>query len=303
MLESPGSRFDVGGFARMFWRDGGETPEAREEEAQEEHSGPIEIERDAPRPATILRVAGELEERGGKILELFKEVRSPLGEMVLPIHLRQDDRDFFVEVATAAWDPRSTNEALERAAVLRGSEHAGAGLEMVSAYPIPAEVEFFFGRSPAALLQLDLLRVTPDRPETSASLFREVGSKHWGVELAYEPGYLPLVEELLMAALEGDEVHPEPPVSEGLVVGLGCFLGETIRRNAGLRGAWLPAEEWGEGPLVEVGDLVLDPVGKARAFLNEGPEESLAFYADYVLEQLGEGGSGANGQDRTGDRP
>lgn len=284
----------------MFWRDGGDTPE----EIREERSGPIEIERDASRPATILRVAGEFEERGGKILELFKEVISPLGEVVIPIHLRQEDRDFFVEVATTAWDSRSTNEALERAAVLRSSEHAGAGLEMVSAYPVPAEVEFFFGRSPAALLQLDLLRVTPERPEASAGLFREIGSKHWGVELAYESGYLPLVEELLMAALQGDEAHPDPPISEWLVVGLGCFLGETIRRNAGSPGArWLPAEEWGEGPLVEVEDLILDPVGKARAFLSEGPEESPAFYADYVLEQLGKGGSAAGGQDRTGDRP
>jgi hypothetical protein len=287
----------------MFWRDGGDTPEAREEEASEEHSRPIEIERDAPRPATILRVAGELEERGGKILELFKEVSSPYGEVVLPIHLRQRERDFFVEVATAEWDPRSTNEALERAAVLRGSEHARAGLEIVSAYPVPTEVKFFFGRSPSALLQLDLLRVTPDRPEASAGLFREIGSKHWGVELAYEPGYLPLVEELLLAALEGDEAHPDPPVSEGLVVGLGCFLGETIRRNAGSQGAWLPAEDWGEGPLVEVEDFVLDPVGKAKAFLSEGREESPAFYADYVLEQLGKDGSGVGGQGRAGDRP
>jgi hypothetical protein len=303
MLESSRSRFDVGGITRMFWRDGGDTPEAREEEAREERSRPIEIQRDAPRPATILRVAGELEERGGKILELFKEINSPHGEVVLPIHLRQGDRDFFLEVATAPWDARSTSEALERAAVLRGSEHGGAGLEMVSAYPVPAEVEFFFGQSPGALLQLDLLRVTPDRPQASAGLFREIGSKHWGVELAYEPGYLPLVEELLMAALEGDEAFPDPPVSEGLVVGLGCYLGETIRRNAGSQGAWLPAEDWGEGPLVEVEDFVLDPVGKARAFLKEGPEESLAFYADYVLEQLGKDGSEVGGQGRAGNRP
>jgi len=34
--------------------NGGDTPEAREEEAREERSRPIEIERDAPRPATIL---------------------------------------------------------------------------------------------------------------------------------------------------------------------------------------------------------------------------------------------------------
>jgi hypothetical protein len=54
---------------------------------------------------------------------------------------------------------------------------------------------------------------------------------------------LPLLEELLIAALEGNEAHPNPPVSEGLVVGLGCFMGETIRCSAGSHGAWLPAEE------------------------------------------------------------
>jgi hypothetical protein len=270
----------------MFWRDGGETPEAGGEEARDEHSGPIEVERDAPRPATILRVAGELEERGGKILELFKEIESPLGSMVLPIHVRQDDRDFFVEVETGPWDSRRSDEALGRAAILRTSEHAEADLEILSGYPVPAEVEFFFSRSPAALLQLDLVRLSPGRPEASAGLFREVGSNHWGVDLEYEPEYLPLVEELLMAALEGDEAQHDPPLSDGLVVGLGCFLGETIRRNARPAGAWRPPEEWAQGPVIEVGDFDLDPVGKARAFLQHGPEESLAFYAEYVLNQL-----------------
>jgi hypothetical protein len=270
----------------MFWRDGGEAPEQGGDETREEHTGPIQIERDAPRPATILRVAGELEERGGKILELFKEIESPLGRMVLPIHLRQGDRDFFVEVETGPWDGRKSEEALGRAAILRSSEHAEAGLELLSGYPVPREVEFFFSRSPAALLQLDLVRLTPERPEASAGHFREVGSNHWGVDLDYEAEYLPLVEELLMAALEGDEAQQDPPLSDGLVMGLGCFLGETIRRNVTPEGAWRPPEEWGEGPVVEIKDFVLDPVGKARAFLKHGPEESLAFYADYVLEQL-----------------
>jgi hypothetical protein len=48
---------------------------------------------------------------------------------------------------------------------------------------------------------------------------------------------------------------------------------------------WRLSEEWGEGPIVEIGDFVLDPVGRARAFLEYGPDESLAFYAEYVLEQ------------------
>src|SRR5919112_209172 len=280
----------MGRLARMFWRGEGEAPDEGVKGAAKEHKGPIQIERDVPRPATILRVAGELEERGGKILELFKEVESPLGRVVLPIYLRQDDREFFVEVETGPWDGRRSVEAVDRAAILRSSEHAEAGLEILSGYPVPPEVEFYFGTSPAALLQLDLARLTPDRPEVSAGLFREVGSNHWGVDLDYAPEYLPLVEELLMAALEGDETQHDPPLSDGLVAGLGCFLGETIRRNVSPPGVWRQPDAWGEGPVVEIGDLVLDPIGKAKAFLEHGPEESLAFYAEYVLEQWEGGG-------------
>lgn len=268
----------------MFWRGGQDTPDEGVEEAREEHEGPIRIERDAPRPATILRVAGELEERGGTVLELFKELESPLGRVVMPIHLLQDGEDFFVEVATEPWDGRRSNEAVDRAAIMRSSEYAGAGLEILSGYPVPPEVEFFFGRSPAALLQLDLARLTPDMPEVAAGLFREVGSDRWDVDLAYEPGYLPLVEELIIAVLDVDEGTPH--LSDGLVAGLGCFLGETIRRNVTPPGAWRSPEEWGEGPVIEVGNFVLDPVGKARAFLEHGQSESLSFYAEYALQQF-----------------
>ena len=273
----------------MIWKDREVTPEEGVVAGSEEDTDPIQIERDAPRPATILRVAGELEERGGKILELFKEIESPLGRVVLPIYLRQDERDIFVEVATGPWDDRMSGEALDKAAIVRSSEHAGAGLEILSGYPVPPEVEFYFGTSPAALLQLDLARLTPERPQLCASLFREVGSNHWGVDLDYDPGYLPLVEELLMAALESDEAHNSPPLSGGLVAGLGCFLGEIIRRNVSPPGMWRPTEDWGEGAVVEIGDVVIDPVGKARAFLEYGHEESLAFYAEYVLEQWDRG--------------
>jgi hypothetical protein len=270
----------------MFWRGGGETPEERVEQTPEEHSGPIRVERDAPRPATILRVAGELEARGGTIVELFKEIESPFGRVVMPIHFRQDDTDFLVEVATEPWNSRRSREAVDRAAIVRNSKHAEAGLEILSGYPVPPEVEFFFGRSPAALLQLDLARLTPDMPEVAAGVFREVASNHWGVDLNYEPEYLPLVEELLIAVLEADEDESAPPLSDGLVAGLGCFLGETIRRNVDPPGAWRPPQEWGEGPIVEMKNFVLDPVGKARTFLQYGPQESITFYVEYTLEQL-----------------
>jgi hypothetical protein len=91
-----------------------------------------------------------------------------------------------IEVETGPWDDRAVEGAINKAAVVRNSEHAGAGLEILSAYPVPREVEFFFGRSPAALLQLALLRVSLDDPEGSASLFREVASRYWGVDLDYE---------------------------------------------------------------------------------------------------------------------
>lgn len=259
-----------------------------EEGAQNEPRGPIRIEPDAPRPATILRVAGDLEERGGDILELFKEIHSPLGRAVLPIHLLKDEETFFVEVATGPWDDRSEREVAERLAALRNSEHAEARVDLLSAYPVPDRLRFLCGRSPAALLQLDLLRVRIDRPEEAAGLFREVASRHWGVDLDFEPDFLPLVEDLLMAAVADDDEGRHTPISDGLVGGVGSFLGETIRRNAGLGAAWRPAEPWGEGPIVEAGTFALDPVGKARAFLHGGPEESLAFYANYVLEVLKE---------------
>jgi hypothetical protein len=74
------------------------------------------------------------------------------------------------------------------------------------------------------------------------------------------------------------------------VYGLGCFLGETIRRNTGVPSSWRADEDWGEGAVIEFEGFVLDPVGKSRAFLREGPEDSVAFYADYVLEQLNDSG-------------
>jgi len=291
VLNSPCCRIDAGGRAGVFWRGEEDPPGVREGPPPEEARGPLRIEPDAPRPATILRVAGELEERGGEILELFKEIRSPLGRAVLPIHLLRDEEMFFVEVATEPWDERGVREVAGRIAALRNSDEAEARVELLSAYPVPEDLLFLCGRSPSALLQLDLLRVRVDRPEEAAGLFREVASRHWGLDLDFGPDYLPLVEDLLMAALVDEDYEGRTPVTEGLVGGVGCFLGEVIRRNAGLGAAWKPPETWGEGPVVEVRGLALDPVGKARAFLDEGPEESLAFYADYVLKVIEAEGS------------
>jgi len=281
----------------MFWPGGGETPEQGTEDRADSS---IRLERDAPRPATILKVASDLEEREGKIQELFKEIRCSWGHAVLPIHLRERDKDYFIEVETGPWDNSAVEGAINKAAVLRNSEYAGAELEILSAYPVPEEVRFFFGRSPAALLQLSLFETTATDAEGSAARFRDVASRHWGVDLDYEPEYLPLVEQLLMAALDEDD---EPPILDALVIGLGCFVGETIRRHASPPGSWRTDEDWGEAAVVEAGGFVLDPIGKSRAFLHEGPEDSVAFYADYVLEELEGSPAGEEDLDPASDRP
>jgi hypothetical protein len=84
---------------------------------------------------------------------------------------------------------------------------------------------------------------------------------------------------------------------------VGCFLGETIRRTAGLSSSWRADEEWGEGQVIELEGFTLDPIGKSRALLHEGPEDSVAFYADYVLEQLNGDSGGEKAPDPAEGRP
>lgn len=248
--------------------------------------GMVEIEAGAPRPATILRIADDFEARGGEILELFKEVSSPLGQAVFPIHLRQGWREFFVEVETGPWEPQVVESILARASILRSSEKADAELRILSAESVPDDVEFLSSRAPAALLQIDMMGGGLDRPEEFAELFRSSAGRRWGTDLQYSADYLPLVEELLEAAFDAFENGGgRPPVLDGLVEGLGCFLGEVIRRGAS-GGEWMASEEWGEVIVLEVGGFVLDPIGKARAFMAEGAGDSIAFYAGFVLGEI-----------------
>ena len=246
----------------------------------------VEIERDAQRPSTILRVAGELESRGGEIVELFKEIRTDQGRVVVPIHLHRDDEDFFFEVETGPWDTARKERAVEDVSAMREALGEGANLELISAYPAPREISFLFKRSPAALFELDLLHADPAQPEQCAELFRQAAERHWDADLDYAPEGLPLTEELLRAVLEEDTDDPEP-VLDGLVYGLGCYVGEVIRRNSEAEGSWRPADDWGETLVLEFPDLVVDSVGKARAFLESGNEDSVSYYATYVLKELG----------------
>ena len=252
-------------------------------------AGTVELQRDEPRPAAIRRAAEELEARGERLVGLFEEISSPRGRAVLPIRLgREPGQDLFVEVMTAPWDKRAVEGLLRSAAVLRGSELNDATLEVLSAYPVPDEVGFFSGRSAAALFQLDLFdRDDARRPEDCAAAFVEAAARHWGLSLNYGSEGLPLVEELLLAALaERTGDGENPPILDALAGCLGCYVGETLRRNAATEGSWRTAAEWAEGPVVEFPNIVADPIGKSRAFLNNGPDDSVAFYVTYALKEL-----------------
>ncbi len=284
----------------MFWRRRErETPEGRTEVPgpladlpQTPASWPlaqtIELEHGASRAASISRVAEELRRRGEEVVELFREVISPGGRAVLPIYLRRDGEDVFVEVETGPWERKTVEGVIKTAAVLRGSAYSGAVFKVLGAYPVPYEVRYFCGRSPAALFQLDLvLRDDPVDARACAEAFRGAAERHWGVDLDYDPEGLPPLEEQLLAALgERAEGGARVPILDALVRGFGCYAGEALRRHAAPPSSWRSVVDWGEGPVVEFPNATADPVGKARAFFENGSEDSVAYYVAYALKEL-----------------
>ncbi len=249
----------------------------------------IEIERDIPRAVSISRVAEELRWRGEEVIELFKEVTSPAGRAVLPMHLKRDGKDTFVEVETGPWERKTVKSVLKAAAVLRNSKYSDAVLEVLGAYPVPEEVSYFRGRTPAALFQLDLVYYEDlERPEDRAEAFRVVVGRHWGLNLDYGLEGLTLVEDLLLASLEeGAQYGLRVPVLDALARGFGCYVGEVLRRGAAQSSSWRSMTDWGkEGLVVEFSHATADPIGKARAFLKNGPEDSTTYYVSYVLREL-----------------
>jgi hypothetical protein len=248
----------------------------------------IELEQGASRAASISRIAEELGKRGEEVVELFKEIVSSGGRAVLPIHLRRGGEDVFIEVENGPWERKTVEGLLRTAAVLRGSEYSNASLEVLAAHPVPYEVHYFCGRSPAALFQLDLVRRDdPEYAEGCAESFKNIVKRHWDLDLDYDPDQLPLVEELLLSALgERAGGGARVPVLDALVRGYGCYAGEVLRRHATTQSSWRSAGDWGEGLVLEFPDATADPVGKARAFFENGSEDSAAYYVAYAIAEL-----------------
>lgn len=248
----------------------------------------IEIERDVPRAAAISRIAEELRRRDEEVVEIFKVISSRAGQAVLPIHLRRGGKDVFVEIEPGPWKWKNVWDVLKTAAVLRRSEHWGAVFEVLAAYPVPEELRYFCGRSPAALFQLDLLACEEqEKAEACSEVFRRAVERHWGLSLDHNPEGLPVVEDQLLAALgEGTETLAHAPILDVLVHGFGCYAGEVLRRHAAPQSSWRSAADWGEGFVLEFSNTTADPIGKARAFFENGPEDSVAYYVAYALKEL-----------------
>jgi hypothetical protein len=229
-----------------------------------------------------------LRRHGEEIVELFKVVASPEEQAVIPIHLRRGGEDVFIEVETEPWEKKTVRDVLKTVAVLRSSRYSDAVFEVLGAYPVPEEVRYFCGQTPAVLFQLDLvLHDDPKKAEASAEAFRNAAERHWGLDLDYNPEGLPQVEELLLATLsEGSESGARTPILDALVRALGCYLGEILRRHAAPQGSWRPGEDRGENQVIEFPNATADPIGKAHAFLENGPEDSVAYYVAYALKEL-----------------
>jgi hypothetical protein len=302
MLES--SRVQVPkrwGIVRMFWRrrqrealeGSSERPGPLADPPQAPASQPlaetIEVERDASRAACISRVAEELRQRGEEVVELFEEISSSTGwETVMPIHLRRGGEDVFVEVETGPWEEETVESVLKAAAVLRGSEYADAPLEVLGAYPVPSSVRYFCGRSPAIGFQLDLvLYDDPKNAGACAEGFKAAAKRHWSLNLGYEPEELPAIEDQLLSTLgERAEGGVRTQILDALVRGYGCYAGEILRRRTKPKGSWRSVGDWGEDLVLDFPSATADPIGKARAFLENGPEDSAAYYVSYVLKEL-----------------
>ncbi len=105
----------------------------------------------------------------------------------MPIHLRHGRKDVLVEVEIGLWTRETVGDILQTAAVLHASKYSDAVLEVHSAYPVPEDIDYFFGRTSAALFQLDLIHHHPGEPRGLRPGVQERRRTALGPNLDYVP--------------------------------------------------------------------------------------------------------------------
>ena len=129
---------------------------------------------------------------------------------------------------------------------------------------------------------------TPESASELAELAVQITRNVTGFELDYSQETLEHVDEMVLGFRDGGLTVRE--MEESMVV-LGCYLGEVIVRNCG--GTWKWSEETQYRTLAPPGTLVLEmpneavwnPIGKAFKLLENGAEDSLAFFCSVVCGQ------------------
>ena len=100
------------------------------------------------------------------------------------------------------------------------------------------------------------------------------------VELDYSPGSLKYLDSLIPS---DGEVEREPP--EGVILAMGCYLGETIIRHLGGRWSWEGPDAGLTQPHVQIGTQKVNVFGKVRKRFRYGESDSLAWFYQVVAAQ------------------
>lgn len=126
---------------------------------------------------------------------------------------------------------------------------------------------------------------SPESAVQLAELVVQIARNSMAVELDYSAESLRQVDEMVLGFR--NEGQTAQTMNETIFL-LGCYLGEVIVRNHG--GVWKRAEETAFGAYAEPGMLVIEmpngiiwnPIGKAFKLLENGEEDSLAFFIGVV---------------------
>ena len=102
-----------------------------------------------------------------------------------------------------------------------------------------------------------------------------------GAKLSFDLGSVGVLEEILTAL---KEIGADQSALNGAGFLVGAYLGEILRRE--LKGEWVAGTD-GDGFAVTAGDTNIFPVARARKFIVAPDANSLVFFAEVFVSQVG----------------
>lgn len=144
--------------------------------------------------------------------------------------------------------------------------------------------ESLWDGSPNAMDPERARRFIEDIPR-QAEKHRELVQRSFGTELSYRKSDFARLDEII----EKGWGHSTPKRIDAVVVGFGCYFGETIRRLRG--GEW--AYDEGRGIVLRDvgGRAVIEPFDKVRRRFRNGDQDSLSLFYLALSRKLSGGGA------------